>query len=289
MTESTIGPGGEDAAHPNDYFVVVCGMPRSGTRQFADFLNRHHAIAVQGEVRQSLIRSIRKLVAAADAAYPSGYASSYYYKKRAKMVHELFTGLSKARRVAKPKATIHGFKTPLCEHYHNDIKTIVGNSYSHTAYFYCIRNIVDCYLSLIEMPWFIHGPNEYITSYIESLADAVTLRQQSAQDNAAISIGVLNLDDFIRSDDKSAWIESRLFAGLPVDASSEWIHEIVDSTSNRNATEQATGKKRKKELEGPAVEVFLRRSNEIEAAVAQFNAAFSENLACKLPSVELAA
>lgn len=289
MTESTIAPGGEDALHPDEVFVVVCGMPRSGTRQFADFLNRHPAIAVQGEIRHSLIRSVRKLLSAADAAYPSGYAASYYHKKRARAVSDLFSGLSKGRRVSKPKATIFGFKTPLAEHYRTYVTEIVGDSFAHTNYFYCIRNVVDCYLSLIEMPWFLDGPNEYITSYINSLGDAVALHEQAAASGSRLSIGVLNLDDFIRSEAKPAWVEARLFAPLPITPDPAWIDEIVGSTSNRNATEKATGKRRKKELAGPAAEVFLHRRAEIEQAVAQFNAAFSENLTCKLPSVELVA
>jgi hypothetical protein len=289
MTESTIAPGGDDASHPDEVFVVVCGMPRSGTRQFADFLNRHTAIAVQGEIRPSLIRSIRKLLSEADAAYPSGYAAKYYHKKRARIVADMFAGLSKGRRVSKPKAHILGFKTPLGEHYGAYVDDIVGDSFAHTSYFYCIRNIVDCYLSLIEMPWFIEGPNAYITSYINSLNNAVALQEQAAAGGSRLSIGVLNLDDFIRSDAKAAWVEARLFAPLPATLAPGWIDEIVGSTSNRNATEKATGKRRKKELTGPATEVFLHRQAEIEHAVARFNAAFSENLTCKLPSVELVA
>lgn len=289
MTESTIAPGGDDAVQPDEFFVVVCGMPRSGTRQFADFLNRHPAIAVQGEIRHSLIRSVRKLMVAGDEAYPSGYAGKFYSKKRAKTVAELFAGLSKTRRVSKPKVKIHGFKTPQAENYGAHISDIVGESFVHTNYFYCIRNIVDCYLSLVEMPWFLDGPNQYITSYINSLGAAVALRHKAEESGAKFSIGVLNLDDFIRSEVKAEWIAGRLFGPLPIEIKSGWISEIVDSTSNRNATERATGKRRKKELEGPAAEVFLHRRQEIEAAVARFNATFSENLACKLPSAELVA
>jgi hypothetical protein len=244
---------------------------------------------VQGEIRPSLIRSIRKLLSAGDAAYPSGYAARYFHKKRARLVAELFAGLSKGRRVSKPKATINGFKTPLAEHYRTYVREIVGESFVHTNYLYCIRNIVDCYLSLIEMPWFVEGPNAYITSYINSLNDAVALQEHASTGGARLSIGVLNLDDFIRCDAKAEWVAERLFAPLPVKLEPGWIDEIVGTTDNRNATEKATGKRRKKELAGPAAEVFLHRRSEIEQAVSRFNAAFSENLTCKLPSTELVA
>lgn len=273
----------------DERFVVVCGMPRSGTRQFTDFLNRHPAICIQGEIRHSLIRSVRDLMISADAAYPTGYAAKFYHKKRAKAVAELFASFSKVRRVTKPKAKIQGFKTPHGEHYHRMIKDIVGESFDHTSYFYCIRNIADCYLSLIEMPWFLDGPNRYINNYITSLGNALALQKLAESGDARVSIGILNLDDFIRSDAKPGWISARLFASLTVDASPDWIEDIVGSTSNRNATERATGKRRAKHLEGPAAEVFERRLPEIEAAVAQFNLAFSEKLSCKLPLAELVA
>jgi hypothetical protein len=289
MAESTIGLGADEMAHPEGVFVVVCGMPRSGTRQFTDFLNRHADIAIQGEMRHALIRSVRDLMVAADAAYPAGYSAKFYQKKRARTVTELFASLSKNRRVSKPKATIHGFKTPQGEHYHRLLKDIVGKSFTQTSYFYCIRNIVDCYLSLVEMPWFVDGPNRYISNYINSLGNAVIVHRLAAAGESKVSIGILNLDDFIRSEAKVEWVASRLFAALPVKLAPGWIDDIVGSTTNRNATERATGKRRAKHLDGAAAEVFQRRLPEIEAAVAQFNATFSENLSCKLPLVELVA
>ncbi|MCH7628500.1 hypothetical protein [Novosphingobium percolationis] len=270
-------------------FVVLCGMPRCGTRQFADFLNRHHDVCIQGEIRHALLRPLRDMMAAGDAAYPQGYASNYFQRKRAQAVVELFASFSKARRVMKPKATFHGFKTPQIESHHKRIDQIVGTSFATTAYLYCIRNVADCYLSLVEMPWFTDGPNAYIDKYIESLETAIELRHASLRTGARASIGVLNLDDFIACDDKPTWLARRLFHPLTIPASDEWIKEIAETTDNRNATERATGTRRAKVLGGAAAEVFALRLAEVERAVERFNRTFSENLSCRLPLAAIAA
>lgn len=270
-------------------FLVLCGMPRCGTRQFADFLNRHHDVCIQGEIRHALLRPTRDLMVAGDEAYPQGYASNYFQRKRAQAVVEIFASFSKARRVVKPKATFHGFKTPQIESHHKRIGQIVGESFAGTAYLYCIRNVADCYLSLVQMPWFTDGPNAYIEKYIDSLDTAITLRHESLRTGARASIGVLNLDDFIACDDKAAWLAQRLFHPLTIAASDSWIGEIAATTDNRNATERATGTRRAKVLEGAAAEVFAMRLPEVERAVDRFNRTFSENLSCRLPLAAVAA
>ncbi|MFD2780234.1 hypothetical protein ACFS32_02845 [Novosphingobium pokkalii] len=93
---------------PLQAFTVLCGMPRCGTRQFADFLNAHPRLCLQGEIRSGLVNTIRATLDAGDRAYASGYAANYYRQKRAQGVIDLFTLLSKARRISKPGPTCTG-------------------------------------------------------------------------------------------------------------------------------------------------------------------------------------
>lgn len=226
---------------------------------------------------------------AGDIAYGADSSAKLYWGKRARTIVENFAGFSKGKREFKPKATIFGFKTPRVERYHKDLTLIVGDTFEKTAYFYCIRNIVDCYLSLVEMPWFGSGPNSFIDLYVASLNDAVTLANISKQSGDRIAFSVLNLDDFIQSDTKARWIYDRMFSTLPINTGLPWFENIVTNTANRNATENTVGKKRAKMLSGAAVEVFQRRQADIEKAVGEFNLAFSENLSCNLSVVELSA
>jgi hypothetical protein len=270
-------------------FAVVCGMPRSGTRQFADFLNRHPDICIQGEIRDALVPSIRDLMVAGDTTYSTGSSGKNYQVKRAQIVVDNFSGFSKAKREVKRKSKIVGFKTPRVERRHEDLDIIVGDSFRKTEYFYCIRNVADCYLSLLSMPWFSATPSSYISNYISSLNDAVKLGRIGQRSRARVGLRVLNLDDFIRSDAKAHWISDRMFSVLPITTEQSWFDEIVANTENRNATENAVGKKRAKTLPSEALTVFQRRYSSIEKAVNRFNLAFNENLSCDLPIAEISA
>ncbi len=267
-------------------FLVVCGMPRSGTRQFSDFLNRHPDIAIQGEILDALVPCIRDMMVAGDAAYGTGNSSKNYRIKRARIVIDNFSGFSKGKRVSKPKSEIVGFKTPRVERRYKDLILIAGDSFQTTEYFYCIRNIADCYLSLLAMPWFAASPYSYIKNYISSLSDAVKLGKISKKGGSRVALRVLNLDDFIRSDSKTDWLSDRMFSVLPITTEPAWLEEIAANTENRNATENAVGKKRAKTLPNEALEVFQRQHAKIERAVNRFNLTFNENLSCDLPIAE---
>lgn len=259
-------------------YVILCGMPRCGTRQFADLLDRDDRVCLQGEIKQSMILPIYELVKAADAGYVDGTQLKYYQKKRALAVAELFSFFSKANRSVKPEASIHGFKTPNIEFLHEMLSAIFLPSTDRLNYLYCIRNIKDCYLSLISMVWFKSTLELFIARYIRSLKTAVDLNNISKLDGSKIAVGILNLDGYIEAKDKADWVISRIYSPLGVDITKEQAIEIVATTENRNATERATGKQRSKNVTDEMHAVFLRNKKAINSAVAEFNDVFGENL-----------
>jgi hypothetical protein len=259
-------------------YVILCGMPRCGTRQFTDLLNRDNRICLQGEIKQSMIKPIYELVKAADAAYINGTQLKYYQQKRALAISELFSFFSKANRIIKPEASIHGFKTPNIELLHEILTAMFTPSTNQLSYLYCIRNIKDCYLSLTSMVWFKATQEQFIARYIRSLRTAVELGQKSRIANSKTQVRILNLDEYIKETDKADWIIHRIYSQIGMHVTRERAIEIVTTTENRNATERATGKRRDNNVSSNVHEVFLTNKIAINSAVAEFNEMFCENL-----------
>jgi hypothetical protein len=259
-------------------YVILCGMPRCGTRQFADLLDRDDRVCLQGEIKQSMILPIYELVKAADAAYVDGTQLKYYQKKRALAVAEMFSFFSKANRNVKLEPSIHGFKTPNIEFLHEMLSAIFLPSTDRLNYLYCIRNIKDCYLSLTSMVWFNKTQEQFIARYIRSLKTAVELSNISKMDGSKVAVGILNLNSYIEAQDKADWLISRIYRPLGIDIAKEQAIKIVSTTENRNATERATGKSRPKNVTDEVHAVFLKNKNAINSAVVEFNDAFGESL-----------
>ena len=260
-------------------YSIVCGMPRCGTRQFADFLNRDDRICIQGEIRSTLIPYISKLVLKADNEYKSGKLQKYFSKKkRYDAAVELFSLFSKGRRYKKKTALIHGFKPPGAELQHKVLCSVILPSVNKLIFFYCIRNIKDCFLSLSAMPWFRRTAEQFISRYIKSLKTAITVEQKSNNENAKTRICILNLDDFIATEEKANWIKQKLFSPLGIELSFSEAQAYINTTENRNSTMRATGTKRETVLPEAVSEIFQCKIDEINKVVADFNNIFEASL-----------
>lgn len=266
-------------------FVVVCGMPRCGTRQFTDFMSRHDSVALQGEISNRVVPIIRKAVEAADQLYPAGYAADAIAVKRPQTIIQMFGSFSKTMPINVPAAPIQGFKSPSAELMYRDLNALLLPSFPQVRYFYCIRNPIDCYLSLSSMPWFAMGANDYIDRYITSISAASQIARIGAEGRKRVVISTLNLDSFIASKDKAMWLRQRIFAPLKIGPSVEWLAKISRTTENRNATERVTGTRRDKSMQPEALAIFKAREADLQKAIEVFNATFKETLSLKLPQV----
>lgn len=273
---------------PLESFVVLCGMPRCGTRQFADFLNAHPRLCLQGEIRSNLVGTIRATLAAGDRAYASGYAANYYRQKRAQGVIDLFALLSKARRISKPVADLHGFKCPQMERQSAAITAIVQPAFRRLNWLHCIRNPADCWLSLQAMPWFSDSLDAFVDRYCASLDQARTIADAAAPDGLDVSMTPLDLDAFIAAADKPAWLGKNLFASLGLALSGDELARIVATTDNRNATERATGSARAKVLSPQDHAAMAGHGARLDAAISAYNARFGAALQLRLPVAEAA-
>lgn len=273
---------------PLETFVVLCGMPRCGTRQFADFLNAHPRLCLQGEIRSALVGTIRATLEAGDRAYASGYAANYYRQKRAQGVIDLFTLLSKTRRLSKPGADLHGFKCPQMERQSAAMTAIVRPAFRRLAWLHCIRNPADCWLSLKAMPWFADDMDRFVERYCSSLDQARAIADAAPIDGLDVTIAPLELDAFIAAADKAAWLDRHLFAPLGVTVSNEELARFVATVDNRNATERATGAARARQLCRQDHAAMAAHAARLDASIAAYNARFGAALALRLPLAEAA-
>lgn len=292
------GPEPSGSPRPLETFVVLCGMPRCGTRQFADFLNRHPRLCLQGEIRGTLLGTIRGALEAAQQAYPRGYAARAFREKRARGVIDLFGLLSKGNRITKQGADIHGFKCPQMERQQGHITAIVRPAFKRLVWLHAIRNPVDCWLSLRAMPWFSDDPDQFVERYCSSLDYARTLAERSGTETGAppvttgapastlamgTTIAALDLDAFIASADKPGWLGQHLFAPLGLAPSAAELAHFAATTDNRNATTRATGAARSRMLDPADHARFEHHAPRLEAAIAAYNARLGTQLALRLP------
>lgn len=252
-------------------FVIVCGLPRSGTRQFTDILNQDPRICLQAEVSPVLIPKMHDLLSAADRAYARHSSLPGYLAKRAEIIVQLLSGFSKGRRNIKPSAVVHGFKTPSVEKRYKTLCEMILPSYGALNFFFCVRGFTDCYLSLSSMPWFNKTPEEYTNIYVKSLATAVKI---GSLPEKAVSISCLNLDEFITAEDKGTWLHDHLFSRVPVSISKERSGKYYSKTRNINATKRVTGEDRRNALSDSEATYFSSRLQEINQSIQAFNQHF---------------
>jgi hypothetical protein len=260
-------------------YSVICGMPRCGTRQFADFLNKEDRACIQAEIKASLIPYIYDLLMKADSEYESGKQQKHFLKKRYEAIVELFSLFSKGARAVKPSASLHGFKTPNAEFYYEALCAMILPSFERLVFFYCIRNIKDCFLSLSAMPWFNRTPEQFISRYLKSLKTAIKIHKKTKKENSKTSIGILHLDDFIGAEDKASWLISKLYAPVEIDLPLARATTYIETTGNRNSTVRMIGTKRETELAADINNFFQTKMEEVNPIVAEFNKVFGAHLA----------
>lgn len=259
-------------------FLVVCGMPRSGTRQFSDYLNSVSVCSIQGEINEKIIPHIYSVLKSADDAYMGSKHEGVWLEKRPGTVFSLFSDFQKLKKFpSKKDCQMVGFKTPGIEIRYNYIKKIVGESFSQTVWFYCIRDFIDCYLSLRSMPWFNRGASQFVDKYIRSLSAAVRILDEGVHNNASF-IYPLNLSDYVVSEDKVLWVKDNIYSKIDVDISYNDIEGIILKAVNRNSGENRFGVVEKPKMSNEDIQVFEKRKQEINDMVNIFNVKFGQTL-----------
>jgi len=256
-------------------FVVVCGMPRSGTRQFTDILNQHPKICVQGETRRQALGPItacaRQLCRIHRTAGADDPARIY------RSIALLFAAAGKGRPRLDARAEIHGFKTPNYELDHPKLTRFLSMAARPVVYLYCIRTFRETYLSYLSMG-FPKTLDKFIRTYIESLRATKEIARQAARNPEEVRIGVLHLDDFLSTGNRGLWLSSRLFTPLGLTLSAKTAGAFLESTDNLNATARTGSRRRLTELPLAAERIINRQRRALQSAIGEFNSEFATRL-----------
>lgn len=261
-------------------YGVVCGMPRCGTRNFASLLNKYRHFAIQAEIPFPLLEGALKLIQNADSTFEKGNPKvpPIWRARRYDAIAGAIMLVSKANPLVRRNAIVQGFKLPNAEFESDLLDEVLLPSVSRVHYMYCIRNPVDCYLSLSAMPWFRRTAEGYIQNYIRSLNRICDMKQKAVASGAQVSFAIFNLDTFIAAKSQARWLSQNMFAPLDVEVSPKRCQLFLESMGYINSTKQATGKDREKTLPPDAIEVFQSKKPRLRHAIAKFNAVFEEDL-----------
>jgi len=255
-------------------FVVVCGLPRSGTRQFTDYLNHFDDFSIQGEISEKLIEDFCSLMRKADECYLDSKYKEMWLNKRADFVCSNFMLLQKGRVEQSKEGRFVGFKTPYIESYYKDIRSMVYPSFESVDWMFCVRDFMGCYRSLSSMPWFNRTASSFSYKFVKSLSSIIQI--EKTKKKGAESSCVINLSDYIASSDKKKWLESVVFSRFYDDVSG--LGAVVDFVGNRNSGENRFGVKKPVAIPQEDMEVFYDKKEVINSSIERFNDIFDESL-----------
>lgn len=202
--------------------VIVCGMPRSGTRSVANILNTSKSVYVTAEFPSGVTSKMFQLIDSMTGFFgkraykdKSGWAS-----KKSDLVHDVWLANSLFDG-NKSDYEVIGNKTPSNELFFDKFESVFEDNKPY--YIYCVRNPVKVITSLANMPWNKETPMENWERWKLSFDTYLSMRESAPGrvllvsfddkvDGSFLNIG-LNIFNFIGvsigEQERKNWSESR--------------------------------------------------------------------------------
>ena len=228
-------------------FTIIGGMPRAGSRQFADILNASGQFNIFGEVYRSSFLALGDLFKVADREHSGTWSEKNYLRRRWDTVAACLCGISKGSQW-RDDVTFLGIKTPRIEAHYDVIDRLFLSNGASVQFFYCCRNLIENYCSMHSN--FGTTPSAYkriLSKSIEGL--------KIIQLDPRIKTNFLSLDSFVAEENKARWLLDRIFKNyFSLNVSEKQCADWLSMTSNRNSTE-AVGRK-KKEIDAHTLRIL---------------------------------
>ncbi len=219
--------------------MVVCGMPRSGTRNFVNALNTHGGINLTGEIPRAVMKRLFDAGNTVEKAYAGNdkYQKNWAAKKDQFLFEAMFSVSKSPRRrsVYRRRDLYAGTKTPNHEFLFKEYEAYFQKSELKPVYVFCARNPESCWKSYRSMPWAKRGVRSFVNQYVRSYRQLEKIRSE-APDRCLIA----NLDELIASDDQPQYLIESLFRPLKLDAGSDVLEKLA-GLRNSNSTVAKTG------------------------------------------------
>lgn len=218
--------------------LFVMGMPRSGTRNFADLINQHPGISLQGEVPNPIMKRLIDIADRLDDAnINKAHRNERWKNRKAWFFYLNFALMNKGvPSDFNGDEVFIGHKTPSSENFIEAYEKHFLDAGVKPVYFYCLRHPCEVWKSLKNMSWNkISSVDQFVEKYKRSYANF-----ERAFRSESIDIHLLNLNDYISSESKPDYLRDKVFhrLGLELPIALETTGEVF----NRNSSQRAVGK-----------------------------------------------
>ena len=222
-------------------FVLVCGLPRSGTREITDIFNGVPGVCIQGEITGANFKHacdfINNIIISTE-----GINRDRLVRKGAELFSDALGLAGKARLLkTNQPSTLVGFKCPNSQNWYKEILEVAKLLNFKVHVIMCVRNPNEVYRSLTQMEWYRGGYERFekmclrlIRTYNEIL---------DCEDSTLASTQVFNLNAYLADHDPVEYIQ-QLAATCGIDCNQKDIAEAVGAARNRNATERKKSRKK---------------------------------------------
>ena len=213
--------------------LVVCGAARSGTRMATDLLNLHANVAVQPEMHGETMDALLQLMDSVDANFEKHSKrkgqelGKSWQAAKAQLVHAYWASANKRAAIGQGKDLVaHGIKTPGYERFFRQLEKIFTRTPPYAIY--CLRSVDKVWRSWASLGYTTEV-EVFRKRYERSLRLAAAIRRRSGE-----RFVLFDLDQYVASDDKAAWVARNLYAPLGFEDGDSY-REAIEGAMNRNA------------------------------------------------------
>jgi len=247
--------------------LIICGMPRSGTRMISNTLNIHPEVCIQSEIHQAVVFEFLAFVRFSTAFYAemqspdkskkrtlisriekkflkSGPFKGWYYarsqppaisekwqNKRRALIQSLWMYAGRDKEVVPQGDVVRymGYKTPNHEIFFEDYEELLADKPPY--YIFCTRNIGDCWRSVKNLGWYSsNNISAFKERYIKAHKQLSIMLQKTPE-----RIIVFDLDTYKKKEDKLSYFDQLIFQRLSL-APTQEIENKIQSNKKVNAS-----------------------------------------------------
>jgi hypothetical protein len=213
-------------------FVLVCGLPRSGTREITDIFNGIPGVCIQGEITKASFDHTCDFI--------NNIVSDNKRTNRDRLVKKGAALFSDSLGLAgkKPLLSIDGelsavgFKCPNSLGWYKEILSIAKLLNFKLHVIICVREPAEVYRSLMQMDWYSGGYKGFDTM-CGSLVDTYT-ELLGCTDPMLASVQIFNLNHYVNSD--RVEYMGHILNHCDIQCGNSEVHNAIGSATNRNST-----------------------------------------------------
>jgi len=217
--------------------LIVCGMPRSGTRHFVNALNVHPGVMLTGEIAQPAMRRLLQLGELVERSYSGNerYLRNWQQKRHRFLLESMFSISKSARREFSPDCVYVGTKTPNHEFLFEEYERYYRDLEVKPHYVFCARDAEACWASYRSMPWAGQAVRQFVKRYVRSY-EILRKMLRLVPERCVIA----NLNAYTGSESKTRFLRENLFEPLNLRVTDAQLALILD-LKNTNSTRSRTG------------------------------------------------